>query len=180
MKTLFTSRVRVIQSGTQFPYWSCPVGALDQDCKVLAPPGRGPGLSCAWCITLSAQCQAPRQKGAEVRERVTLRTLQGVRWVPSFLHILSYKCHKTSLGLGSFWLSFCLGGITVDNCPISTDRVNWWKGYVYITVKTTTPGIHLRAWKAWCGLQYSLCMFENAVASVGLNCKCRSAFIWKL
>lgn len=34
------------------------------------------------------------QKGAEARQGVTLRTLQGVRWVPSFPHILSYKCHE--------------------------------------------------------------------------------------
>lgn len=34
------------------------------------------------------------------RQGVTLRTLQGVRWVPSFPHILSYKCHEDKFRVG--------------------------------------------------------------------------------
>lgn len=53
------------------------------------------------------------------------RCQMGPQLPPTLCHI---NVIKTSLELESFWLSFCLGGIRVVNCPISTDRVNWWNG----------------------------------------------------
>lgn len=47
-----------------------------------------------------SQCCTPGQKGVEARQGVTLRTLQGVRWVPSFPRILSYKCHEDKFRVG--------------------------------------------------------------------------------
>lgn len=61
--------------------------------------------------------------GGDIKD--PLRCQMGPKLPPTFCHI---NVIKTSFELGSFWLSYCLGGIAVVNCPINTDRVNWWKG----------------------------------------------------
>lgn len=53
---------------------SCPIEALKEEFKFFFS-GRDLSLSCTWCITLLAQCHTLGQKGAGVREGVTLRTL---------------------------------------------------------------------------------------------------------
>lgn len=76
-------------------------------------------------------CSVPypgAERGGGAEEGVTLRALQGVRWVPCYPHILSYKCHKDKLEVGEGCLLFCLGGAGMVNCPINSDSVNWWKG----------------------------------------------------
>ena len=115
----------------------------------------------------------------------------GCQMVP-LVHPSQTLCHrnviKTSWGAG--WLgvgvSFCLGGVVVVNCPISSDRVNRWWGY-YVAGKTTTPRLCLRArqvggmdssWVCmgvWDGVSVCVCLFVRICVCVCVVqvCECR-------
>lgn len=90
---------------SELSHWSFACGV-----QSFLPTGQDLSLSCTWYITHPAHCHTPGQKGAGAWEGVTLRTLQGVRWVPSFPHILSYKCHEDKFGVGEILALLLPGG----------------------------------------------------------------------